>query len=286
MFEALLSNRTVSVLVEALPRILTAGLTMTIPLTLLSFFFAMIIAVAVALVQYANVPVLRQIARFYIWVIRGTPLLVNEFLWSSGMAVLLQCYSVRGLDVVAACNIATTVSNLFKVVFLSMGNAVAIMVGQALGANDIERAKNCTWRLMTAAVGSNLFMSILLILFAPSIPHIYNTEPHVRQIATQLLYVIAMMMPAYSFSHCCYFTLRSGGKTIITFLFDSVFTWCVNVPTAWLLVYRTGMGIVPLYFCVQALELIKVVIGFALVKKGVWIHNIVAPVAEKEAAEK
>ncbi len=120
---------------------------------------------------------------------------------------------------------------------------------------------------MTAAVGSNLFMSILLILFAPSIPHIYNTEPHVRQIATQLLYVIAMMMPAYSFSHCCYFTLRSGGKTIITFLFDSVFTWCVNVPTAWLLAYRTGMGIVPLYFCVQALELIKVVIGFALVKK-------------------
>ena len=139
---------------------------------------------------------------------------------------------------------------------------------------------------MTAAVGSNLFMSILLILFAPSIPHIYNTEPHVRQIATQLLYVIAMMMPAYSFSHCCYFTLRSGGKTIITFLFDSVFTWCVNVPTAWLLAYRTGMGIVPLYFCVQALELIKVVIGFALVKKGVWIHNIVAPVAEKEAAGK
>jgi len=79
MFEALLSNRTVGVLAEALPRILTAGLTMTIPLTLLSFFFAMIIAVAVALVQYANVPVLRQIARFYIWVIRGTPLLVQLF---------------------------------------------------------------------------------------------------------------------------------------------------------------------------------------------------------------
>ena len=214
---------------------------------------------------------------------RGTPLLVNEFLWSSGMAVLLQCYSVRGLDVVAACNIATTVSNLFKVVFLSMGNAVAIMVGQALGANDIERAKNCTWRLMTAAVGSNLIMGTLLVIFAPAIPHIYNTEPHVRQIATQLLYVIALMMPAYSFSHCCYFTLRSGGKTIITFLFDSVFTWCVNVPAAWLLAYRTGVGIVPLYFCVQALELVKVVIGFVLVKKGVWIHNIVAPVSVREA---
>jgi len=80
MFEALLTNRTVSVLWEALPRILTAGLTMTIPLTLISFSLAMVIAVAVALVQYANVPVLRQIARFYIWVIRGTPLLVQLFI--------------------------------------------------------------------------------------------------------------------------------------------------------------------------------------------------------------
>ena len=213
---------------------------------------------------------------------RGTPLLVNEFLWSSGMAVLLQCYSVRGLDVVAACNIATTVSNLFKVVFLSMGNAVAIMVGQALGANDIERAKNCTWRLITLSVGSNLIMATLLALFAPAIPNVYNTEPHVRQIATQLIYVVAVMMPAYSFSHCCYFTMRSGGKTIITFLFDSVFTWCINVPAAWLLAYKTGLGIVPLYFGVQALEMVKVVVGFVLVKKGVWIHNIVAPVAAEE----
>ena len=69
---------------------------------------------------------------------RGMPLLVNEFFWSSGMAVLLQCISVRGLDAVAAYNITSTVSNLFKVVFLSMGNAVAIMVGQALGANRID----------------------------------------------------------------------------------------------------------------------------------------------------
>ena len=85
MFEALLTNRTVSVLWEALPRILTAGLTMTIPLTLISFSLAMVIAVAVALVQYANVPVLRQIARFYIWVIRGTPLLVQLFIIFYGL---------------------------------------------------------------------------------------------------------------------------------------------------------------------------------------------------------
>ena len=88
MLEAILSNRTASVLWEALPRILSAGLTMTIPLTLISFSLAMVLAVVVALVQYANVPVLRQLARFYIWVIRGTPLLVQLFVVFYGLPSL------------------------------------------------------------------------------------------------------------------------------------------------------------------------------------------------------
>ena len=206
---------------------------------------------------------------------RGMPLLVNEFFWSSGMAVLLQCYSVRGLDVVAACNIASTVSNLFKVVFLSMGNAVAIMVGQALGANEVEKAKDTAWKLMAAAIASNLIMSTLLFLLAPLIPQIYNTEAHVRDIAMQMLWVVALMMPLYSAAHCCYFTLRSGGRTIITFIFDSGFTWGICVPIAFVLANMTAMPIVPLYLAVQALELIKVIIGVYLVHKGVWVRNII-----------
>ena len=95
MLETLLSNRTVSVLWEALPRILSAGLTMTIPLTLVSFTLAMALAVAVALVQYAKVPVLSQLARFYIWVIRGTPLLVQLFIIFYGlpsMGIMLDAF--------------------------------------------------------------------------------------------------------------------------------------------------------------------------------------------------
>jgi len=206
---------------------------------------------------------------------RGMPLLVNEFFWSSGMAVLLQCYSVRGLDVVAACNIASTVSNLFKVVFLSMGDAVAIMVGQALGANKVDEAKDTAWKLMATAVASNLVMGTLLFALSPVIPQIYNTEAHVRHMAMQMLWVVAATMPLYSIAHCCYFTLRSGGKTIITFIFDSGFTWGICVPIAWVLANLTAMSILPLYLIVQALEFIKVVIGVYLVHRGVWVHNIV-----------
>lgn len=214
---------------------------------------------------------------------KGMPLLVNEFFWSAGMAMLLQCYSVRGLDVVAACNIANTVSNLFKVVFLSIGNAVAIMVGQALGANRVEEAKDTAWKLMVLSAGANVVMGALIALCAPMIPHIYNTEPHVREISTQLLYVIAVMMPVYAFAHCCYFTLRSGGRTIITFVFDSGYTWGICFPIAYILAYLTDMPIVPMYFAVQALEVVKVAFGLTLVSKGIWVRNIVAgnPSGEK-----
>lgn len=207
---------------------------------------------------------------------RGSPLLVNEFLWSSGMAVLSQCYSVRGLDVVAAVNISTTVANLFNVVFISMGNAVAIMVGQHLGANEVQKAKQTAWRLIAFTVVSTVVMGGIMAACAPFIPKIYNTEEHVRHMATQLLTVVAIVMPAQSFAHDCYFTIRSGGRTVLTFIFDSGFTWGLAVPLAFVLANFTDLSIIPLFFAVQSLEFIKCIIGGILVKKGIWIRNIIA----------
>ena len=73
------------IITEAFPKLLEAGITRTIPLTVLSFALAMVISVAVALIQYANVRVLKQLCRFYIWIIRGTPLLVQLYLVFYGL---------------------------------------------------------------------------------------------------------------------------------------------------------------------------------------------------------
>ena len=80
-----MSERLLHILLDSFGKILLPGLTMTIPLTVISFTFAMVIAIATALVQYAKVPVLRQLARFYIWVVRGTPLLVQLFVVFYGL---------------------------------------------------------------------------------------------------------------------------------------------------------------------------------------------------------
>lgn len=80
-----MSERLWGILVDSLGKILLPGLTVTIPLTAISFTLALIIAVAVALVQFAHVPVLQRLARFYIWVIRGTPVLVQLFVVFYGL---------------------------------------------------------------------------------------------------------------------------------------------------------------------------------------------------------
>ncbi len=206
---------------------------------------------------------------------KGFPLLMNEFLWAAGMAFLLQCYSVKGLSVVAALNISNTVNNLFSVVFLTMGNAVAIMVGQHLGANRISEAKDTVWKLIALAVATCAVMGGILAILSPFIPYLYNTEPNVRQMATKFLLVVAAMMPIYAFAHNSYFAIRSGGRTIITFLFDSAFTWGVVVPSAYLLANYTNLPILPLYIIIQSLEFIKCVVGFILIKKGIWVRNLI-----------
>ena len=206
---------------------------------------------------------------------KGSPVLINECLWSMGVAMYLQCYSARGLDVVASANIASTVTNLFNVLFISSGNAVAIMVGQCLGANEVENAKKTVWRLISVTFVGCVIIGGILALLSGIIPEMYNTEPTVKHLARNFLLITAFLMPIVSFTHNCYFTLRSGGKTIITFIFDSGFMWLIGVPVAYILANFTNVDITLLYFCVNGLEMLKAVIAFVLVKKGVWISNIV-----------
>ena len=208
-------------------------------------------------------------------IIKGFPLMINEVLWAAGMTVVTQCYSVRGLEVVAGLNIATTITNLFNIVYLQLGACISIVVGQYLGAGELEKAKDADNKMIVFSVFCCVVMAVLLLFVGGIFPQIYNTSDEIKLLATSFIAVSAIIMPFYSFSHVSYFTLRSGGKTMVTFLFDSVFTWVIVVPTAFLLANYTGLGIVSVYFFVQATELIKVVIGYFMVRSDVWLVQMV-----------
>lgn len=207
--------------------------------------------------------------------VMGLPLLVNELLWAGGMTVLNQCYSIRGLEVVSAINISTAVSNLFFCAFISMGNTVAIMVGQLLGAGKLEEAVDEDRKLIAFAVALCAAVGVVMALLAPAIPQIYNTTDTVKRLAEELLFVIAVFMPVHGFNNACFFTLRSGGKTLITFVFDSVYIWVLCIPLAFCLSRFTAVPILPMYITVQLLDLVKVAMGYVLVKKRMWVKNLV-----------
>lgn len=205
----------------------------------------------------------------------GTPLMLNEILWSLGMATLAKCYSERGLDVVAAQNITSTISNLFAVLYISMGSAVSIIIGQMLGAGKMEEAKDTDTKLIAFSVGICVIAGLILLGISDLFPCIYNTSAEIKALAGNLIRIVALFVPINAFLNTCYFTIRAGGKTIITFLFDSAFMWLISIPVAFALTRLTTLPILPLFLYVQMLDLIKCVIGFVMVKKGMWISNIV-----------
>ena len=203
------------------------------------------------------------------------PLLLNETLWSAGMAMLNQCYSVRGLDVVAATNILSTLTNVFNVSFIAFGSATGIILSQMLGAGEKKKAEFAAPKLFTFSVVVVVFIAGAMALFAPIFPKIYNTDDTVRHLATSLILTAAIFMPVQAGTNAGYFTLRSGGKTLITFIFDCGFVWLVNIPIAFVLSRFTDLYIVYLYGAVIGMETFKCLLSYILVRKGVWLNSVV-----------
>ena len=207
--------------------------------------------------------------------VTGAPLLVNETLWALGIFLQSQAYSLRGLNAVAGQNIANTINNVFNIAFIAMGDAVAIIVGQLLGAGKMKEAKKTDTWIITSSVFIGTGIMLLMLLTAPLFPKLYNTNDEARHLATLFLVAMAVKTPFEAFLHTTYFTLRSGGKTIITFFFDSFFMCVVSVPSALILRRYTNLHVIEIFASVQAMDLIKCVIGYVMVRKNVWMRNIV-----------
>lgn len=208
-------------------------------------------------------------------IVTGTPLMLNEFLWAGGLTLQTQALSTKGLATVGGLNICNTIGNISNCIFVTMGTTIAIVVGQLLGAGKLKEAKVTATRMAAFSLLISFGMIIILGLLGPVFPHFYNTTDEIRELATKFIWAVAAATPFISLSNSEYFILRSGGKTIITFLFDSCFVCLVNVPVAICLTKFTAIHIVGIFFLVNMLEGIKALIGFIMVKKDIGLNTIV-----------
>lgn len=208
--------------------------------------------------------------------VKGMPLLLNEGLWAMGMALLSQCYSMRGFEVVAANNISQTFYNLFTIVFTATGGAIGIILGQMLGNGQLDEAKEESVKLIAFSVAASVITGAAYAFAGIFIPHMYNVEGSVKTLATQLMLINAVAMPFFAFTYACYFTLRSGGKIAITFVFDCCFVWLINLPVVYLVTKYTDVNILMVFAISESVHILKCVLGGWFVAKGVWIRNLVA----------
>ena len=172
-------------------------------------------------------------------------------------------------------NISSTMYNLGSVVYIAMGNAVGIIMGQMLGAGSSEaEVRDANRKLLALSVASGVVFGCLMASVSGLFPRLYNTTEDVRQLAMWLICINAFMMPFNSYTNATYFTLRSGGQTMVTFLFDSCFVWFIIVPIAFLLSRFTQLPIIPLYAICQGTDLLKCAVGWYMIRKGSWIQNL------------
>lgn len=217
------------------------------------------------------------IPRTLVWQItyRGLPLMLNEVFWAFSVTFTNQCYSMRGIDVVAALNIVSTITNVFSVVYISLGSAISIMVGNLLGSGKLKEAKETDGKMIFFSILCSAGIGIVLIACSSLFPLMYNISAEARRLAAYMITVAAAIMPMSALANSAYFTLRSGGRVLVTILFDSVYMWAIVVPLAYCLSRFTSADIRLMYLCCQSLEVIKGVFGLILVRKGDWVRQLV-----------
>ena len=215
-------------------------------------------------------------------IITGTPLMLNEVFWSLGQTFINQNYSTRGLVVLAATTIAVTAWNLFCVIMFAMGSVVSIMVGQKLGAGDREGAIDTDNKILFITLASHILIALLIIAAAPFIPLMYNVEPEVQALASRCLMIAGASLPIHALIHVIYFTIRSGGKTGVTFLFDCVYTWVVPAMLSLVLCRFTSLPVLAVYFIIQFSDVIKLCIGIPMLRSGFWAKCVIEDVSGKK----
>ena len=206
---------------------------------------------------------------------RGILIIVNEGGFALGLAMLNQSYSYCSLDVVPALSISTTFYNLAAVAFHSLGSTVGILTGQMLGANlPKEEIRRDNTRQIALSMASGILFGIVSVLLSGAFPQIYNTSDSVRHLAKWMIILAGVAMPIQAYFFPVYFTLRSGGKTVVAFAIDCGSLFLLSIPVAFICSRYTSLSVLTIYAICQGMDIVKCILGYFFIKKDSWLQNL------------
>ena len=204
------------------------------------------------------------------------PVILNEFFWAIGMTLYVFAYARSGTDSYTAVQISQTVDKLFFVFAFGLGSAGGVMIGNALGAGEKDKAIQYAYYLNLLSAITGVVLGVLLMLIAPLIVTFFNVSDIIRADSVHIMRIIGFFM-ALKMCNALQIigTLRGGGDTKYALYMEIGCVYLVGVPLAFIGTFLLQIPIYWIVFLVSLEEVIKSIFGFRRLLSGRWANNLV-----------
>lgn len=206
---------------------------------------------------------------------KAVPLLINNLAWGIGFSMYSVIMGHLGTDAVAANGIANISKNLVVCFCLGLGNAGSIIVGNRLGADRLQEAKEAGETLTKTAIIAGIVSGLVLIALSPFITKIVDLTPTARGYLQKMLLISSYYIAGKSVN-CMTIggIFAAGGDSKFGMLCDSVTLWCIIVPLGCICAFILKLPVMVVYFVLNLDEIIKLPVVYKHYKKYKWIKNL------------
>jgi putative MATE family efflux protein len=203
------------------------------------------------------------------------PVICNEVIWSLGVSCQNLIFARTHTEAIAAFNITNTVSNLTWVVFIGLGNGVAVLIGKQIGRGEEQTARDYASRIVRFAPLLSLGTVVILLPLFRLLPLVFNVNQGVLTATVQMFIVLCCSYPFRAFNMSMVVGIcRAGGDTVFCVFYDIGLMWLLSLPLAAAASFIFHAPVWLIYICISAEEPIKMLLGIWRLKTGRWLRQV------------
>lgn len=204
------------------------------------------------------------------------PALANELFWSVGITTYNAIYARIGTDAIAAINVNATIEELGFVIFMGLGNACAVMVGNRIGAGKKDEAYEVVRRVIILCVLAAWVIGLMVFLLRDVVVGMYNLSPSGVTNVRMLMLMMACVLWIRMFNFSTFIgALRAGGDTRFALFMELISIWLIGVPAAYTGAFILQLPVYYVYLMVALEEIAKAFVSYWRFRSRRWIHDLV-----------
>lgn len=202
--------------------------------------------------------------------------MANELFWSLGITTYNAIYAHIGTDSIAAININATMEELGFVVFMGLGNACAVMVGNRIGAGKKDEAYETVRRVVILSVSAAWIVGAIVVLSRDAVVSLYDLSPNGILNVRMLMLMMACTLWIRMFNFSTFIgALRAGGDTRFALVMEICSIWLIGVPAAYFAAFVLRLPVYYVYLFVILEEIAKAFVSAWRFRSRKWIHDLV-----------